>query len=513
MHARVPQWACCRKRLGPGNIFPDGTVYIHNVIPRTMKTATTLLLICALGTAAAQEGMTAAQYDAIKAALVPAGAMGHPSPPTLRGTSRDADSCGCWVAPDTSWTTIDLGTQWNASNGFNNGDDGSHGPINLPFTFQIYGASYTQAYININGNISFGNPLSGYTSSPFPMNGPTLIAPFWADVDLRAQGPDINTVQYKLTPTALLVSWSNVGYYNLQTDKLNSFQLIISDGEDPVIPGGNNVSFCYGSMEWTTGSASGGTSGFGGTAATVGANKGDFMQFLQVGRFDHAGDDWGGPFANPGGVGWLTGRHFSFSTATEAIAPIFVSINCDTMEVEVGSSYDYPMMVVAGGGGQVITAGAECPGIAAFQPVVTNVTGGAKISATLTPAASELGLHAIVFTAHNNAPVPLNSTYTVYVRVVPATTVGVASLADPAGFTLQPNPAEDQVLLTWSVAQCPQHVQVFAMDGALVLEQAVGANATQMQVNLQHLPAGLFTIRAVGANSAVAKRLMHIAAQ
>jgi len=512
MHPSVPHRTTGGKNLGPGNIFPDGTVYIHNVIPRTMKTATTLLLICALGTAAAQEGMTAAQYDAIKAALVPPGAMGHPSPPTLRGTNRDADSCGCWVAPDTSWTTIDLGTQWNAS-GFNNGDDGSHGPIDLPFTFQIYGASYTQVYININGNISFGNQLGTYTSSPFPMEGPTLIAPFWADVDLRATGPGINTVQYKLTPTALLVSWKNVGYYNQQTDKLNSFQLIISDGGDPVIPGGNNVAFCYGSMEWTTGSASGGISGFGGTAATVGANKGDFMQYLQVGRFDHAGDDWGGPFATPGGVGWLTGRHFSFSTATEAIAPIFVGINCDTMEVEVGTSYDYPMMVVAGGNGQVITAGAECPGIAAFQPVVTNVTGGAKINATFTPAASELGLHTIVFTAHNDAPVPLNSAYTAYVRVVPASTVGLAGLADATTFSLQPNPAGDQVQLTWPAAQRPQHVQVFATDGTLVMEQAVGASATQMQLNLQHLPAGLYTIRAIGTNNTVAKRLMHIAAQ
>src|SRR5690606_31117979 len=107
------------------------------------------------------------------------------------------------------------------------------------------------------------------SSSAFPMSGPTLVAPFWADVDLRGGGVNNNIVQFKVTPTALYVNWTRVGYYSMQTDKLNTFQAVITDGADPVVPNGANVSFCYETMQWTTGSASGGTNGFGGTPATV----------------------------------------------------------------------------------------------------------------------------------------------------------------------------------------------------------------------------------------------------
>jgi hypothetical protein len=56
---------------------------------------------------------------------------------------------------------------------------------------------------------------------------------------------------------------------------------------DPMLPNGNNVAFCYGDMQWTTGSASqGGTGGFGGVPSTVGVNKGDGTNFIQIGRFD-----------------------------------------------------------------------------------------------------------------------------------------------------------------------------------------------------------------------------------
>jgi hypothetical protein len=60
------------------------------------------------------------------------------------------------------------------------------------------------------------------------------------------------------------------------TDKLNDFQLILTDGSDPLLPNGNNIAFCYGDMQWTTGSASQCVGGFGGdifssSASTMGS--------------------------------------------------------------------------------------------------------------------------------------------------------------------------------------------------------------------------------------------------
>ncbi|MBK7751046.1 MAG: hypothetical protein IPI41_00145 [Flavobacteriales bacterium] len=116
-----------------------------------------------------------------------------------------------------------------------------------------------------------------------------MAAPFWADVDLRGPGVTNNIVQYKVTPTAMLVNWTNVGYYNSMTDKVNTFQLVITEGTDPLVPNGANVSFCYKDMQWTTGSASGGTNGFGGTPATVGANEGNGVDYIQFGTFRPTG--------------------------------------------------------------------------------------------------------------------------------------------------------------------------------------------------------------------------------
>ena len=249
--------------------------------------------------------------------------------------------CACWIEPDSSYTTLVGDSAWNGTVS-PNADDGSRGPVPLPFNFQLYGQTWDTAYINVNGNISFGVPTSSFSIHSFPTSNYKMVTPFGADADLRQIATDTNIVSFKVTPTALYVTWTNVGYYIMNVDKVNSFQVIISDGTDPAIPGGNNVSFCYGNMQWTTGDASGGYNGFGGNPAIAGANAGDGTNYFQLGRFDHSGDDWNGASPYPDGVGWLTDHHFSFSTASADISPIFIGTECDTLDVLLGSSFVYP---------------------------------------------------------------------------------------------------------------------------------------------------------------------------
>src|ERR1044071_214991 len=91
-------------------------------------------------------------------------------------------TCACWQQRDSSWNIvpITIGTPPEYRN-----DDGSTGLINLPFTFCLYGQSWTNCYINNNGNISFGTPYGTFTATGFPNGGFTMVAPFWADVDTR----------------------------------------------------------------------------------------------------------------------------------------------------------------------------------------------------------------------------------------------------------------------------------------------------------------------------------------
>ncbi|MGB4205533.1 MAG: nidogen-like domain-containing protein [Bacteroidales bacterium] len=195
-------------------------------------------------------------------------------------------------------------------------DDGYTPKLTLPFTFCFYESDYTQFYINNNGNISFDSPYATYTPTGFPVNGYAMVAPFWADVDTRGGN---GAVWYKMTtnPNRLVVIWNEVGYYYISGDKRNTFQLIITDGNDPLIGIGHNVAFAYGSMEWTTGDASGGYNGFGGSPATVGINRGNGVDFALVGRFRAPGTDFIGVTSPDNQVGWLTGKRFAFNACVE----------------------------------------------------------------------------------------------------------------------------------------------------------------------------------------------------
>jgi hypothetical protein len=72
----------------------------------------------------------------------------------------------------------------------------------------------------------------------------------------------------------MIVTWDAVGYYGLNADKLDSFQLVVR-GPDYNIPVGEGaIGFFYKTMQWETGDASGGTGGFGGTPGAVGFGDG-----------------------------------------------------------------------------------------------------------------------------------------------------------------------------------------------------------------------------------------------
>ncbi|MFZ9613381.1 MAG: nidogen-like domain-containing protein [Crocinitomicaceae bacterium] len=241
--------------------------------------------------------------------------------PTVKPNSNaKANACDCYIEPDSTYI---LAMQPN--------DDGSTGLIPIPFNFNLYGQTFNSIYINNNGNITFNGPLSTFSATAFPSTGNAIVAPFWADVDTRNGN---GQVVYKITPTAVYINWEDVGYYSMQGDKLNTFQLIITNGSDPVIDQGN-VAFCYQDMQWTTGSASQGINGFYGIPATCGANKGDGVAYFLISRFDHPGVDFDGALGNPDGISWLDYKSFAFDASNSGnVPPIPEGIaSCDTFKI------------------------------------------------------------------------------------------------------------------------------------------------------------------------------------
>lgn len=246
----------------------------------------------------------------------------------LNNPNAISTGCNCWIQRDATFSVVPMDGAQGTEQGtppLYQTDDGCTNGIVLPFNFCLYGTNVGNAgdslYINQNGNISFDSAYSTFSAVPFPSNQYVMIAPFWADVDTDESDNSGGMTYYKLTPTYLIVQWDSVGVYD-HPGQINSFQVIITDGTDPILPPGNNISFCYGEMQWTTGDASGGVNGFGGTStgafpATVGLNKGDGVNYVQVSLFDTSGNTFTNPAGNPGsGVGWLVGKSFYFNACS-----------------------------------------------------------------------------------------------------------------------------------------------------------------------------------------------------
>ncbi|MDT4332548.1 nidogen-like domain-containing protein [Methylomonas sp. MED-D] len=156
-------------------------------------------------------------------------------------------------------------------------DDESSSMLNLPFAVNFYGNVFNNFYVNNNGNITFQSPLSEFTPSSFPISEQPMIAPYWADVDTRCDGcgnvyvgaPNSNTT---------IVTWNNVGYYSEHADKTNNFQLVLRNQQN----GDFDVEFRYDRLEWTTGDASNGSNGLGGTPAQAGFDAGDNVNYFTL---------------------------------------------------------------------------------------------------------------------------------------------------------------------------------------------------------------------------------------
>jgi hypothetical protein len=154
-------------------------------------------------------------------------------------------------------------------------DDQSTGDRPLPFPINFFGKVYNNFYVNNNGSISFGSPVGEFTPSAFPGAPAPIIAPYWADVDTTNQ-PGGGRVFFNLDdPSALVVTWSKVGYFSGNNDRLNDFQLVLNNRGG----GDFDFEFRYAQLQWTTGDLSGGTNGLGGTRAVAGYDAGNGVDY------------------------------------------------------------------------------------------------------------------------------------------------------------------------------------------------------------------------------------------
>lgn len=117
-------------------------------------------------------------------------------------------------------------------------DDSYFHPIDLPFSFQFYGASYNQVTIASNGAVYFdGNAYLGHINAPIP--GPSgfdvdrFIAGYWDDLDPSAGGGVYTEVRGAAPNRRLIVQWNDVPHY-LSSDAV-TMQIILFEGSNNVL--------------------------------------------------------------------------------------------------------------------------------------------------------------------------------------------------------------------------------------------------------------------------------------
>ena len=381
-------------------------------------------------------------------------------------------------------------------------DDLYSNSILLPFDFSFYGTTYDSLYINNNGNISFSQPYSTFTAYSFPDPTFNMIAPFWADVDTRSANG--GNVWYKLNPHSLVIVWDHVGYFSMMEDKLNTFQLIISDGLDTLIPNANNVSFCYGDMQWTTGSASGGANGFGGSAATVGVNIGNGINYFQVGQFDTSGVAFDGPYNNNDQVDFLDGQeiYFDLANTNSNIPPLVMSSGiCDTIDVYTGdtlkslNAIDFTIGISTPEIGQLLSTSISCDEPTALTYQTTVVSNEfTSFDLTFDATGVQPGLYHIQIETTDNGIPAQTVTKNIPIRVVYDANLAGINDVGVAQIEVYPNPT----LETLQIKGLQANDKLELFDGSGQLIQSFIATKTTEQLTLPHV--GFYILKCSSQN-------------
>ncbi|MHC1704949.1 MAG: S8 family serine peptidase [Tenuifilaceae bacterium] len=108
--------------------------------------------------------------------------------------------------------------------------------INLPFSFNFYGADYNKIYIGYNGLITLNEPDgSSYTfgaDSPFPaeMSPNNLISPMWGFIYPYEMLYEDAGVYYQIENDHIIIEWSNYGDAFYMAEAISFQAIIYSNG-------------------------------------------------------------------------------------------------------------------------------------------------------------------------------------------------------------------------------------------------------------------------------------------
>lgn len=139
-------------------------------------------------------------------------------------------------------------------------DDDSFGALDLGFSVNLYGETFTSLYVNNNGNVTFAwpsgvaNPAS--IAGGLAEQGTPVLAPFFADVDTTYGNPVTFGAGQLDGRNAFVVNWSGVASFGQgeNPSQLNSFQLFLIERADFGL-GDFDFEFNYAGIAWDAGAS------------------------------------------------------------------------------------------------------------------------------------------------------------------------------------------------------------------------------------------------------------------
>lgn len=188
-------------------------------------------------------------------------------------TVTSSDSINC----STSCTTLTANLEGDSPTTAGiTSDDVYSPPIPIGFTFNFYGASYTQTIIGANGTLGFNLALAG-AFDPYAVSAPLLgntnklnsICGPWCDIDIFYTGTAIGTETYSTDGVApfrkFAVTWCNCSMFSCDEQRITT-QIIIYETTNIIEVHIAHKEICTG---WYSGHAIVGVQNAAGTAATT----------------------------------------------------------------------------------------------------------------------------------------------------------------------------------------------------------------------------------------------------
>jgi hypothetical protein len=155
-------------------------------------------------------------------------------------------------------------------------DDDSTDAVAFGFSANLFGTTYSDLFINNNGNVTFafpsglGNPSS--INGGLAQQGGPVLAPFFTDIDTTYAGSLSYGTGTIGAFNAFVTNWTDVAAFGsgLQPTTLNTFQLFMVDRSDTGL-GNFDFEFNYTKIRWDEGANSTGVTalvGFSDAAST-----------------------------------------------------------------------------------------------------------------------------------------------------------------------------------------------------------------------------------------------------